>query len=96
MFALEAPDTSLEPLFDNALKPNQTAASIRKMGVLLPSEISADEKVTLLRYAGKTGDEFWVGTQNFYTITRYNHSRLYAMAVFQLSEQLRKAASASL
>jgi len=95
MFALEAPDTSLEPLFDNALKPKRTAASIREMGVLLPSEIGADEKVTLLRYAGKTGDEFWVGTQNFYTITRYNHSRLYAMAVFQLSEQLREAASVS-
>ncbi|MGB1737893.1 MAG: lytic murein transglycosylase B [Pseudomonadales bacterium] len=95
LFALEAPDASLEPLFDNALKPKRTAASIREMGVPLPSEIGADEKVTLLRYAGKTGDEYWVGTQNFYTITRYNHSRLYAMAVFQLSEQLREAASVS-
>ena len=38
MFALEAPDTSLEPLFDNALETKQTAASIREMGVL-PSEM---------------------------------------------------------
>jgi len=38
---------------------------------------------------GKHGDEFWVGMQNFYAITRYNHSALYAMAIYQLSETLK-------
>lgn len=33
---------------------------------------------------------YWVGLPNFYAITRYNHSPLYAMAVLQLSKQLRE------
>ncbi|MDX9707770.1 MAG: lytic murein transglycosylase B, partial [Azospira sp.] len=34
--------------------------------------------------------EYWVGFQNFYTITRYNRSSFYAMAVFQLAEAIRE------
>lgn len=37
----------------------------------------------------KTGFEYWVGFENFYVITRYNHSRWYSMTVYQLSEKIR-------
>jgi len=33
-------------------------------------------------------DELWLGTKNFYAITRYNHSDYYAMAVHQLAQKL--------
>ena len=55
--------------------------------------IDGKEVVSPMRLKGKEGEEHWIGLHNFYVITRYNHSKLYAMAVFQLSENLRKSYS---
>lgn len=44
----------------------------------------------LLRLEGSDGTEWWLTTQNFYAITRYNHSDLYAMAVYHLGEALNR------
>jgi membrane-bound lytic murein transglycosylase B len=55
--------------------------------------VAATAQVLPLKYEGKRGNEYWLGFQNFYVITRYNRSRLYAMAVFQLSQQLREGSA---
>jgi len=36
--------------------------------------------------------EYWVGLQNFYTLTRYNRSSFYAIAVLELARQIVQAA----
>ena len=50
---------------------------------------SAEMPIKFLEYEQKEGNEYWIGFQNFYVITRYNHSALYAMAVYQLAEEIR-------
>ena len=46
--------------------------------------------VSLVRLDGARGTEYWAGFRNFYVITRYNRSALYAMAVHQLAVEIRR------
>lgn len=48
------------------------------------------ESVRLLRLTALEGDEYWIGYDNFYVITRYNHSTHYAMAVHQLASAIKR------
>nr|WP_250340681.1 lytic murein transglycosylase B [Luteibacter flocculans] len=43
----------------------------------------------LVRLDGPNGDEYWFVFQNFYVITTYNRSPMYAMAVDQLAQAIR-------
>ncbi len=77
----------------NTLKPYITLGQLEKQGVKASARPVAalDDKqlASLLKFEGKRGEEYWLGLKNFYVITRYNHSELYAMAVYQLSEKLK-------
>ena len=52
------------------------------------SALPDDLPVTAFRLDGANGPEYWMGLKNFYAITRYNRSVMYAMAVHQLSDLL--------
>ena len=49
------------------------------------------KEVRLIKLEREKYDELWYGTDNFYVITRYNHSAYYAMAVHQLAQKIKKA-----
>lgn len=78
-------------------KPDMTLKQARKVGIT-PLEceesrhcfgkLPKDTPVALIELDGTHGAEFWLVTQNFYVITRYNHSVLYAMAAYQLMREL--------
>lgn len=66
-------------------------AALREAGVDFVTQMPADTPARLFQFEEQQGHSYWVGLPNFYTITRYNHSPLYAMAVFLLSEEIRHA-----
>jgi membrane-bound lytic murein transglycosylase B len=75
-------------LFGKKLEPYIKAADLNSQGIEVAAGIDAEELVTPLLFLGSDGEEYWLGYYNFYVITRYNHSPLYAMAVYQLSREL--------
>ncbi len=62
--------------------------NVRSLNAKKISDNSQKVKFMVLESAADR-DQGWLGFHNFYVITRYNNSTLYAMAVTQLSEQLR-------
>lgn len=69
------------------LTPKFTVAELKRQGLPLaayPDELAAN----VLKLDGENRPEIWLGFHNFYVITRYNRSLLYAMAVYQLAEAI--------
>jgi membrane-bound lytic murein transglycosylase B len=69
----------------------ETVGSLRARGVKFDTTLPASARAVLIRLAGVDGPEFRVGFTNFYAITRYNRSQLYASAVNDLAEALAAA-----
>ena len=76
-------------LFDVGLKPKLSIDELADKGLTSETDQSSDQLATPIKFDGKSGEEHWLGLHNFYVITRYNHSAMYAMAVHQLSQTLR-------
>ena len=50
--------------------------------------VEPQRPANLVTLEADLGPEYWITFQNFYVITRYNKSSLYAMAVMQLAESI--------
>ncbi len=75
------------------IKPEHTLADLVEMGVAFDDQgLPADTAATIIELEAVDGPEYWIGLNNFYVITRYNRSPLYAMAVTQLSEAIAEQA----
>ena len=70
------------------LDPVKTVGELRTLGWSSADVLRDDIPVTAFRFDGAEGQEYWMGLPNFYVITRYNRSAMYAMAVHQLSGEL--------
>ena len=76
------------PAPDNTLSARETVRSLSQSGVMFSTNLSSDSKGQLVTLEGANGTEHWIGFHNFFVITRYNHSVMYALAVHQLGQEI--------
>ncbi|MGE0384203.1 MAG: lytic murein transglycosylase B [Gammaproteobacteria bacterium] len=86
---LTAPEAAA--LASRRLEATESISRLRAAGVESADglAIAPDSRASLLEYALESGQEYWLGFDNFFVITRYNRSTLYALAVFQLAERIK-------
>ncbi len=73
-------------------KPDHTLQQLAGFGIKAPNHANTlykNQPFALVALEGVDGPEYWLGGQNFYVITRYNRSNLYAMAVHNLSQKVK-------
>jgi membrane-bound lytic murein transglycosylase B len=70
------------------LKPRISLRRMERYGVTPQDNLRGSDLATLIALETVTGREYWIGLYNFYVITRYNRSPLYAMAIHQLSQKI--------
>jgi membrane-bound lytic murein transglycosylase B len=70
------------------LKPEKTVAELAEQGFVPVDAVPASTPAAVTRLREEAGDSYWMTFDNFYVITRYNRSPLYAMAVYDLSEAI--------
>lgn len=76
---------SLESGFDT----HYTLDSLRQAGLRPSAALNDNGQFSLLQLRYQQYDQYLLGYPNFYTITRYNHSTHYAMAVHELAQAIK-------
>lgn len=69
-------------------KLNYIVSDLTNKGFQFKRIMRHDKKLKLFKLVNMK-DEYWVGYNNFHTITTYNRSNLYAMAVFELANEIK-------
>jgi membrane-bound lytic murein transglycosylase B len=77
---------------DGGVEPNRRMADLLAAGVATDAPVDPEVPVVLVELdAPNAPSTLWVGFRNFHTLTRYNRSSFYAIAVFELGTAVRSA-----
>jgi membrane-bound lytic murein transglycosylase B len=92
----DATTLDLPALLAPDIKPSFSVAELAARGAIVDAGgTAAAEPLALIELQnGEAPAQYVVGTDNFYTITRYNWSSYYAMAVIELGQAVAEAVAA--
>ena len=81
--------STLEELSKKTYKPHTVYKKYMNFKTVSPREINMSEKLSVIKRIEGSKSVYSFGHNNFYTITRYNRSRLYALAVHTLAQEIK-------
>lgn len=81
-------DAAAADFAPDSLDPVYPLADLARRGYRPQAGQAIADGATLLSLDGDAGREYWLGYRNFYVVTRYNHSPMYALAVTQLAQAI--------
>ncbi len=88
--------TALQSNVIGQTKPSTSVKTLKTQGVNPSTPLDDNALVALISYENADGsNDYWIGLHNFYVITTYNRSALYAMAVYQLAQEVKQSMSVS-
>jgi membrane-bound lytic murein transglycosylase B len=80
-----------QKLRDDGVEPRFDLVRLRKKFGITPVQQTDDkERASLIVLEGDNGPLYRLAYHNFYVLTHYNRSKLYAMAAYELSRRLRE------
>ena len=72
------------------LKPALPVRQLTRYGIFPRRPDNTERHAALISLEGEYGPFYRLGYNNFYVITRYNHNKRYAMAVYEMGERIRQ------
>jgi membrane-bound lytic murein transglycosylase B len=72
------------------IKPTLSVRQLEEYGIFPRHLVNPEQRAALISLEGEYGPIHRLGYGNFYVITRYNHSKRYAMAVVELGDMIRR------
>ena len=90
----EAVSDEFKALVERGINPHTTVGVIKRTGASPAYLVADDLQAAVFSAETEAGTRYWLGFNNFYVITRYNRSVNYALAVYELAQELRRLRAA--
>ena len=84
-------EANWKPLIGMTLAATHLPEELSRVGITIPDTVPTSLMVGLIDLQdGERPTRYWVGSDNFFAISKYNRSFFYAMAVIELSQTIRQ------
>ena len=93
--ALASEGAAFNEISTRNFTPTVSVAQWQEKGFRSSKELPAELPAAVLKLVEKNRNTYWLTFKNFYVITRYNRSPRYAMAVYELSQEIKSGMDTS-
>ena len=88
--AVASKEAAFDEISARNFTPTLSVAQWQEKGFRSSNELSPELPAAVLKLVDENRNTYWLTFKNFYVITRYNRSPRYAMAVYQLSQEIKQ------